>query len=335
MSENYYNSNMKTREKIIRRFSMFDGTGSDLRNTSNYEEALNEAEINYSANKKPIYLADGSEISGHFATVKSDSENTVLGIVGEQYTPIDNKTAFSVCEELQKAGWGFEVGGPSLGSQRAVNYAKSFLVMRGEDFNVGEDPYNTFAIFNNSYDGSTGVICRIITQRVWCMNGCVRYLGGAKSQLQIAIQHSKTVNDRLAVANKIMLERVGEIKEIKREAEAFIGIKMSKKEFEDEIIPLILKKKRLVENDKDRERGAERVAQVVSQLCQAYEADDTQNYNNTAYKVILALQDFETHATPLRDTQNPHLYMNNIMKGMILTTAVAQHIAQTRGINLK
>lgn len=332
MSVNYYNTNMKTREKVLRRFSMFDGTGADLREAKSYEEALNSANINYSAEKKPIYLADGTEITGHYATVKSDDETAVLGIVGDQYTAVDNKTAFSVAEELHKQGWNFEVGGPAIGARNTVDYAKSFLVLKGDDFNVGDDPYNTFAVLNNSYDGSSGVICRILCQRVWCLNASVRYLGGSKNQLQISVQHSKTANERISVANQIMMERVKEIEEIKKEAELFIGTQMSKKEFENEIIPLILKKKGLVEKDKERERGEDRIAKVVSQLCQAYEADDTQNYNNTAYKVILALQDFETHASPLRDTQNPHLYMNNIMKGMVLTTAVAQYIATTKNL---
>lgn len=330
MSINYYNGNEAIRNKVLRRFSMFDGTGTDLRGINSYEDALNEAGINYTAEKQPIYLEDGTIINNYFASVKSDEPTVTLGIVGEQYQPVDNKTAFSVCEELQNEGFNFEVGGPSLGARQTTNYAKSFLVMKGEDFKIEDDDYNSFAVLNNSFDGSTGVICRIIAQRVWCMNGAIRYLGGVESQLQINIQHSKTAFDKIEEAKKIMTKRILEIEAIKEEAKLFIGTKMTKEEFINKIIPLVLQKKRLVENNKDRERGQERIEMTVNQLMSAYNADDTQNYNNTAYKVILALQDFETHATPLRDTNNPHLYLNNIAKGMLLTTAVARYIADQK-----
>ena len=65
---------------------------------------------------------------------------------------------------------------------------------------------------------------------------------------------------------------------------------------------------------------------------QAYNADDVQNYASSAYRIILAVSDYESHSAPLRDTGNGHIYMNRILKGMEITTAVAQYIASTRGI---
>ena len=329
---NYYDENRDTRNKILKRFSAFDGVGLDLREVSSYDEALSSSGLDYTAEKRKMFLENGIEVPNAFACVKSDSDD-VLGVVGNQYNPVSNREAFSVAEEIVNNGWGnYEVGGPSYGSKNTVNFAKAFMVVRGDDFDIGEDTFNSFVVFNNSFDGSTGVSYKIICQRVVCMNGMVRYLGGKKSQLQINIQHSRTAQDKIETARLIMKQKLDEIEEIKREAEAFMGVGFSRQEFEKEIIPLILKEKRLVENEKERERGAERVDAVVSQLIQAYNADDVQNYANNAYRTILAISDFETHAAPLRDCGNSQYYLNNLTKGMVLTTAVAKYIAETRGV---
>ena len=71
---------------------------------------------------------------------------------------------------------------------------------------------------------------------------------------------------------------------------------------------------------------------TIQRLWNAYQSEDTQAYNSTAYKVILAMSDIDTHMAPFRDTQNPSLYMNRVLQGMVLTTGVAKYIAQTRGV---
>ena len=332
-----YNSRLvDPRKKVLSRFSMFDGVGLDLTECNSYDEALLNAGLDYTANKEPIYLADGTKVEDFFASVKSDDLHSVLGIVGNQYTAVSNRDAFSIAEEIVNEGAArYEVGGPALGSQNCLNYSRSFLVLRGDDFNIEDDVYNSFIVFNNSFDGSTGLSYQVICQRLVCLNGLVRYLGGKKNQLQIRIQHSKTAMDRIQMANKIIKQRLQEITLIKQEAQLFIGQTMSKDQFIKEIIPLVLKEKKVVENDKERQRGRERIDNMVMQLMSAYDAEDTQNYNGTAYKVLLALSDWETHAAPLRDSGNGQLYMNRVLKGMLTTTAVAKYIAESRGLMMR
>ncbi len=333
---NYYQTNSATRNKILKRFSMFDGVGLDLSQATTFDEALSMAGLDYTAEKEPLFLSDGRQIADHFAVVKSDDRAKVLGVVGSQYQAVSNRSAFSVADEIVNEGFArYEVGGPSLKSKNVVDYSKSFLTLRGDDFNVGDDTFNSFIIFNNSFDGSTGVQFRVVCMRVVCMNGMVRYLGGIKNQLRINIAHTQSAERRIKEANKIVMQRNDEIKAIKREAEAFTAQKFTRQQFEKEIIPLILKEMKLVENDKERERGYERVDKVVSDLLQAYNADDVQNYANNAYRVICAISDYESHAEPLRNTGNGQIYMNRIVKGMALTTAVAKYIASTRNLVVK
>lgn len=332
----YNSAPVKVKNKVMRRFSLFDGTGNDLTACNNYDEALLTSGLDYGAKQEKLYLADGTELPSNFAFTKSDDPSVILGVNGKQYTAVDNRTAFNVAEELvEEDGFRYELGGASIGCQNVVDYAKAFLVLRGDDFEIGDDAFNSFIVLQNSFDGSSGVNFQVICQRLACLNGLTRYLGGKKNQLRINIQHSKTAESRIEIAKTIIKQRVEDIAYIKKEAEALIGIRMTKQEFEKEIIPLVLKEQKLVVDGQERQRGQERIEKVVYELCQAYAMDDTANYENTAYRTILALSDYETHSTGLRDTKNPSLYMNRALKGFVLTSAVAMYIAQTRGLNVK
>ena len=334
---NYY-STEAGRAKVLKRFSMFDGAGLDLTGCTTYKEALAGAGLDYSAEKVPIYLEGGIEIPDKFAAVKSDDPNVVLGIVGKNYVPISSEEAFAVAEELVERGdMHFEAGGPCLSSSNMADFSRNFLVLRGEDFQVGDDTFNSFVIGNNSFDGTTGVRFSVVTQRLACLNGMVKYLGGKKSQLQIQIRHSRDVNSRVRDAFEIIKEYREEMKDIQKEAELFKGIKFSRTDFENKIIPMVLEAKnlgtkQLQEDEEEKKATRERIEATVSELLQAYNADDVQNYSGNAYRVICALSDYETHSAPFRNTGNGQIYMNRVLKGMLLTTSVAQYIAQMNNI---
>lgn len=338
-----YNTDRNVQEKILKRFSMFDGTGFDLTQCDTYDEALNEAGLDYTAEKKPLFLAhegeDGerfyNEVQGTYAFVKSDDDSKILGIMGNQYTPVGNRDAFAVAEEIVDEGLArYECGGPSLGAKKTVDYGKSFLVLRGDDFKIGEDEFQSFTYFNNSFDGSSGVQYSTVCQRVVCLNGMVRYMEGAKSQFRISIQHSKSALERIEQAKKIVMKRQEDIEIIKRQADLLIGTQYTQAEFQKTIIPQVLKEMKLVEKDKERQRGAERIERVVDQLMQAWNSPDVQNYTGTAYRVLLALSDFESHAEPLKNTGNGHLYLNRITKGMALTTAALKVVEAQKNMGL-
>lgn len=332
MAKNLYNTEAG-KDKVLRRFSMFDNAGIDISSASSYEDALSMCGLNYTAEKKPIYLGNGIEIADKYAAVKSDNENHVLGVVGKDYCPVSNYEAFGVAEELVNEGVAnYEVGGPSLKMHDMVDYSRSFMVLKGDDFDIDGDDYNSFIVFNNSFDGTTGVQYRIVCQRLVCLNGLTRYLGGKKNQLTIKIQHSRQASDKIKEANDIVINYNNELKALKKEAEMFMNVKFTKEQFVSEIIPMVLAEKKIVTERTDEKKISkatfEKADMVVSQLMQAYNADDVQNYVNSAYRVILALTDYETHSAPLRDTGNGHVYMNRVLQGMLLTSTVAQYIAK-------
>lgn len=324
---NYYSESVQLKDKVLRRFSMFDNAGLDISGCRDYREALAGAGLDYTVKKVPIYLEGGIEIPNKYSTVREDDPSASLGIVGKDYVPVNNEDAFEIAQELVDEGKAnYEVGGVCIGTKNRVDYSRSFMVLRGEDFEVGDDTFNSFIVFNNSFDCTSGVLYKVICQRVVCLNGMVRLLGGKKNQLFINIQHSRNAIDKIQKARSVIFSRMHELEAIRKEAEMFQSQGFTRQQFEKEIVPLVLKEKGLIKENKDRVKGQERIEKTISELIQAYNADDTQNYNNSMYKVILALSDYETHSSPLRDTGNGQIYMNRVLKGMVLTTAVAQYL---------
>ena len=337
-------STEKGREKVLKRFSMFDGTGVDLTTCNSYEEAMATANLDYTGEKRKLFLEDGTEVKNSFCVVKSDDPTVQLGVVGKDYAAVHNREAFSIAEQLFNMGeMRFEVGGPSIGAKRTTDYSKSFLVMRGDDIKVEavdtEEVFNPFVVFNNSFNGSSGVQYRVLLQRLVCLNGMTRYLGDKKNQLFITVQHSRGAIDKIKIAHEALLNRQEEIRAIKAEIEAFANTPFTKAEFDKEIIPRVIKMMKLKPLEADPETvtaaDLEKRDLTIQRLWNAYHAQDTENYNNTVYKVALAMSDFETHVDPLRDTQNPSLYMNRCLQGFVLTTGVMKYIAETRGIKVK
>lgn len=326
----------KGREKVLRRFSVFDGAGIDLRGCDTLEGALEKAEIDYGGQKEPIFLENGTKIEDMFCVTKT-TDGSPLGIVGKDYSPVHNKEAFGVAGTFaEDFGFQFEAGGANKGANNKMDCSKSFLVLRGDDVRIGAgngDIFNTFAVFRNSFDGSGGIQYRVLLQRLCCLNGMTRFLGGKKNQLWINVQHSSNVKDRLEIANNMILDYTNEIEHIRNEASAFIDTHLTRKEFEREVIPTLLKAMR-VNTEDERDANLRKVTNIVQKALSAYDAEDTQMYNGTAYKAILALTDFESHMDPLRDTKNPSIYMNRALSGMVWTTAVATYLAQSRHIKI-
>jgi len=69
------------------------GLGTKLDSPATSAEAIEASGLNYTVEKHPLYLQDGSPVAHHFATVRED-ENQILGVVGSKYTILQNKDAF-------------------------------------------------------------------------------------------------------------------------------------------------------------------------------------------------------------------------------------------------
>lgn len=158
------------------------------------------------------------------ATVRQDT-NEVLGVVGNNYGIVQNRTAFEFLDTLASG----EVGGnksmiETCGYFR--NGGRVFVTCRmGEDFylpNTPQDKIEDYLIFTNTHDGSGGVSVLFSPVRVVCQNTLNMALKHFSAKL--SFRHSSRVNERLDLTNEENVKRAVQVLELhKRFKEEFIG----------------------------------------------------------------------------------------------------------------
>ena len=79
------------------------GALSPIRNASSLGAALKQADLDYEVDKRPVFDYRQREIEGYYA-IHRLPEDTVIGVVGQRYTPILNRVAFGPLDTWIGAG---------------------------------------------------------------------------------------------------------------------------------------------------------------------------------------------------------------------------------------
>lgn len=161
-------------------------------------QAIQAAHLDYDVTKEKLYLSDGRQAPA-YCTMTSDT-HAMLGVVGEQYTPLQNRAAFEFFDVLVGEGQArFETAGALGQGERVWLLAR----MEGGTFEaVKGDPIATFNLLSNSHDGSSGVEDRFTSERVVCANTLAMALRG--SAAVVKIRHTQSVEARVKLAAGIL-----------------------------------------------------------------------------------------------------------------------------------
>jgi phage/plasmid-like protein (TIGR03299 family) len=126
----------------------WSGLGTKVETARTSAEALKQSKLDWSVIQQPIYTEQGHLIPNYKANVR-DSDNSVLGIVTDRYSVVQNTEAFSFIDVLLGEGVRFENIGSLQNGRRCFILAKlpDRYVINGERI----DPYLCFC---NSHDGS-------------------------------------------------------------------------------------------------------------------------------------------------------------------------------------
>lgn len=294
--------------KFDSRKTYFDGAGRSITGCQKTEQAIKLAGLDYTVEKRQIFLEDGVPVKDSFCTVKSD-DGTQLGVVGKDYGIVQNSEAFDFIDSIIKEGAEFECAGSFKG------FRKTFMVAKTEPMKILDDDFQPYLLFTNSFDGSGSVRAAFTPVRVFCSNAIVMAFKQAVNK--ITIRHSSNALDRLYIARETLLKNTKYLEMLKANSEEWAKTPFSKADFKNHVVPALLSELKMTE-DKDRKRNVGLADKVASEIIETYNASDLQNYNNTAYKAIQAVADYESHARPMRDTNNPQIYMQRIMAGMVL-----------------
>lgn len=273
----------------------FEDLGVDVSDCNSIEEVLIKSKLNYSVEKQNIYLKDGREIKDNYATVKNNE--TVLGVVGKDYTVLSNSEGFDFVDEL--------INTYNFKFVRAGEWSKgerSFIVLSMPEIELFGDKLIPYVLLTNCYDGSGSVkaiITPVINNNV-IMFGDYKYL----------IRHSKNVKDRPVLCEQLFAFFNSIIRSVAEQAETFNIKNFTKDEFIT-ILSHILGIDKSISNIK-----RERAEQTVQEIMSRYYSEEMNKFGETFWRAVLCIAGQECQRQTLRDTGNSEIFLYRILNGM-------------------
>lgn len=308
----------------------FAKVGKDVVGCKTVREVAKLAQLDWEVEKRPIYLQttkqvavddeheDYDQVEDKFATVRKDT-GKVLGIVGNQYEVVQNIEGFEFIDDVL---------GKDITFVKAGTHAKGtrvFIAAKAQSVEIEGDEIIPYILFTNSHDGAGTVTAIFTPMRQVCSNGLMLPAKGHQ-EIKIRIQHTKNVKDRLMIAKEVIKKNNKYLEALKAQAAELRNTEFSKEEFTQLATELA--------KVKEGEEMTKGQLQMIEDLQTAYQAEDLQKFEGTAWQAINAVADYDSHRIPARETGNNEDQFNRILYGMAVLQTAYQIIARMKGIRL-
>lgn len=182
----------------------------------------------------------GIAVPGAYATVGNlknpvtgEREPTPLGVVGEQYRPVQNEEHAAFMDEVARVSGAHYVSVASFKGGRLVYVTMQLpeIVKVG-----GVDPVKLYLNGINSHDGSTQFMLNLSPERAWCANQLSYF---RKNSLRFS--HSGNVLEKIEVAKRAVQTAMDNVKVFGRQAARLADTPMSVAQFQevvDQLYPM-------------------------------------------------------------------------------------------------
>lgn len=172
----------------------------DLKNVTTAQEALEEANLNWSVNVQPMnaQLADGTVVNVPGSNLVVRQDNKVLGVVGGRYRPANNSDIFRVADDVISQVGGFYDRALVFKGDRQV----VLQVKLPSTLTLGKDTVARYLTLTNSFDGSIALKGFVTPIRIACQNMVTMAMKRASDS--ITIRHSSQVQDRLNDVGRLL-----------------------------------------------------------------------------------------------------------------------------------
>jgi phage/plasmid-like protein (TIGR03299 family) len=195
---------------------------------------------NWNVRLEDVAIPEGfaSDRSFSFVTRTNPFDNTqndVLGVVGERYVPLQNEDLFDFGDLMLDGGGRWETAGSIKGGRQVFGS----LALEREtilDPNGVSDKVNTYLLINTSHDGSVAIQASITPVRVVCANTLNLALKG-KAKQSFKIRHTSTASGKVAQAREALGLANRYMDEFDKLAQEMISKEINKAKF-DEIVAL-------------------------------------------------------------------------------------------------
>lgn len=305
--------------------NFFDGVGEKTE-AKNLQDIISEAKMDYVVHKEPLFFEDGTTAGKLYATRATiEGEDVTLGVVGPQYTVLQNQEAFDFLNDMFVNGdLQVECAGTVGGGRR------SFICAKTEPIKVMDDDIDPYIVIMNSFDGTGCVKVMFTPVRVFCSN--CEVVATKEASQKLYIKHSKQIHDKLYTAGNVLLANTNYLEAYKHEMEELAKMRFTRAQFADNLTKALLEHMQLLgteEKPLERKRASSLVDRYRDELLVCWSKKDLANYENTAYAAFQAISDWETHYLPGRDTGNKEIFFNRAVGGMVLTNWCLNYIKRT------
>ena len=263
------------------------GLGVILDNPPSIAEGIVAAGLDWTVDANPVFDANGNQIPGYVANVRS-SDKSVLGIVTNKYSVVQNIEAFEFVDGLIGEGMTLETAG-SLRDGKQV-----WVLGKMPETKILDDAFEPYVCFTNSHDGTSSIRACMTPTRVVCMNTLNLALSSA--QRSWSTRHIGDIQGKLIEAQHSLGLISAYMSELDTEANRLAEIKVT-----DEAVEAMLDILYPVKDD-DSDIRKRRVSNLKSNFFNCLAAPDIKQYKGTAYAVINAATDYADHGAPFRAT---------------------------------
>jgi phage/plasmid-like protein (TIGR03299 family) len=164
------------------------------------EEAIVAAGLDWEVKTQPLYLGDSTLVPSNKAVVREDN-NEVLGVVGKNYTPLQNRKAFEFFDPfIESNGASFETAGSLKGGKKIWALAK---INQDPMEIMKNDIVEKYVLLSNGHDGTVSLRVGFTPIRVVCQNTLSMAIGNSASQL-IRLKHTSNIEENLDKVGEIM-----------------------------------------------------------------------------------------------------------------------------------
>ena len=206
-------------------------------------EAIKKAGLDWTVSLRPLMTLETEDVparinnlipvDNYFSTVR-DSDDTVLGVVGNRYTPIQNLECFDFIDTVvDDSDAMFETAG-SLHNGRIV----WMLLNLNKSVQVDEDITHNYLLLTNSHDGSSSLKGLTTPIRVVCANTLRMALGDMRNSF--SFRHTKNLTGKVAQARSILVQSYNYVDAFQLEMEKLLDTEITNdrfKEIMDTVLP--------------------------------------------------------------------------------------------------
>lgn len=283
-----YNSDADINNGIVmERMVPWHGLGTPCGHAMTSQEALELGGLDWNVVPKQIYDENGNAIPNYIANTR-DSDGSVLGIVSEKYSIVQNRQALAFTDALLDHEARYDtVGSLKNGKMVWLNAHLPATKILGDEI----VPY---LLFVNTHDGSGAVKVCTVPVRTVCNNTLNLALSQAKRSW--TCKHMGNIEDKIWEATHTLQLANKYMEELRVNMEKLAEVKIS----EDEIYHIVSEMFSVPE--KASERVAANAQKAKQEFMVAYFMPDITKFRGTAAGLVNAAADFVDHAAPQRNT---------------------------------